>query len=72
MSKVAETSARSAPCRTTSAPARPPASSVSASTTMDLPAPVSPVSTVSPGRHSISTASMMAKSRICSEVSMGV
>src|SRR5450631_1436107 len=70
-SKVAETSARSAPWRTTSAPARPPARSCSASTTMDLPAPVSPVSTVKPGRHSISMASMMAKSRICSEVSTG-
>ena len=65
-----ETSARSAPWRTTSAPARPPASSCSASTRIDLPAPVSPVSTVSPGRSSSSTASMMAKSRICRCVSM--
>ena len=55
-SKVPDISARSAPWRTTSAPARPPASSCSASTRIDLPAPVSPVSTVSPGRSSSSTA----------------
>src|SRR5579862_7784037 len=69
-SKVAETSARSAPWRTASAPARAPASSCNASTMIDLPAPVSPVSTVSPGRSSSSTESMMAKSRICRCVSM--
>ena len=64
IAKVAETSARSAPCRTTSAPARPPAASSSASTRMDLPAPVSPVSTVRPEASSSSAASMIAKSRI--------
>src|SRR5262245_7782579 len=72
MSKVAESSARSAPARTTSAPPLPPASSASASTTMDLPAPVSPVSTVSPARTSSSMRSMMAKSRICRWVSMSL
>ncbi len=65
MSAVAVISARSAPLRTHSAPARPPASSSRASTIMDLPAPVSPVSTVRPGWNSSSTASISAKSRIC-------
>src|SRR5438105_10589378 len=69
-SKAHVISARSAPWRTASAPARPPASSCSASTTIDLPAPVSPVSTVSPGRNSSSTESMRAKSRICRWLSM--
>src|ERR1044072_6676252 len=39
---------------------------------IDLPAPVSPVSTVSPGCNSSSTESMIAKSRICRCVSMGL
>src|SRR5262245_30479902 len=70
MSNVAAISARSAPARITSAPPRPPHKSCSASTTMDLPAPVSPVSTVSPGRNSSSIESMIAKSRICRWVSI--
>src|ERR1700733_104464 len=65
ISAVAQISARSVPARTTSAPARLPHSSYSASTMIDLPAPVSPVSTVSPGLNSSSTASIIAKSRIC-------
>ena len=44
--------------------------SMTASTKMDLPAPVSPVSAVSPDRNSRSTASMMAKSRMERWVSM--
>jgi hypothetical protein len=38
---------------------------------IDLPAPVSPVSTVSPAWKSTSSVSMIAKSRICKCVSMG-
>jgi hypothetical protein len=48
-SKTQETTALSAPWRTTSAEALPPISRASASTRMDLPAPVSPVSRLSPG-----------------------
>ncbi len=47
-SKMAETRARSVSDRTMSADARPPKTSPSASTTMDLPLPVSPVSRLSP------------------------
>ena len=50
-SKVAVTSARSAPWRTAPLSARPPTASSSASTRIDLPAPVSPVSTVKPRRE---------------------
>src|SRR6185312_8025611 len=63
-------SARSAPWRTTPASARSPMARPSASTRMDLPAPVSPVSTVMPGFSSSSSVSMMAKSRMRMCVSM--
>ena len=53
--------AASSPVRTRSADARPPSSSPTASTRMDLPAPVSPVKTFSPGSNSTSTASMTAR-----------
>ena len=49
-----------------------PSSRPRAVTTIVFPAPVSPVSTVRPGRNSISAASMIAKSRICRCVSMSV
>jgi len=42
------TTARCAPARTVSAEARPPTRSVNACTSKDLPAPVSPDSTLSP------------------------
>ena len=51
-------------------PARPPASSITASTTSDFPAPVSPVSTVRPSPNATSTSSRTARSRTRSEVSM--
>src|SRR6185312_9266078 len=70
-SNVAAISARSAPWRIISGPPRPPASSCRASTSIDLPAPVSPVSTVSPARSSSSMASMMAKSRTAKRMSIG-
>ena len=41
--------------------ARPPKRRLSASTMMDLPVPVSPVSTLKPGANSISSRSMVAK-----------
>jgi len=47
-SKMPEIRARSAPVRIMSADARPPNSRASASTTMDLPEPVSPVSRFRP------------------------
>ena len=50
-SNSALTSARSAPARTTPGSARPPSASASASTRIDLPAPVSPVSAVKPARE---------------------
>src|SRR5450631_460619 len=52
-----------------SAPPRPPAMTSSASTTMDFPAPVSPVSAVRPGPKSSSASSTMTKSRSCRCVS---
>ena len=67
---VAQISARSAPARMMSAVARAPPARVSASTMIDLPAPVSPVSTVRPGAKSSSTVSTMARSRIRRWVSM--
>ena len=47
-SKTAVTSPCSAPCRTSALSPRPPSASDSASSRIDLPAPVSPVSTVRP------------------------
>src|SRR5690554_4028909 len=54
----------------TSVMARPPKSRLRASMMMDLPAPVSPVSTVKPERTGISRCSMMAKLRMTRWVSM--
>src|SRR3989338_523218 len=55
----------------TPASARSPSASARASMTMDLPAPVSPVSTVRPASSSSSRRSMMAKSRMarCASIS---
>ncbi len=51
-SKTASTVARSAPARTTPDDARSPSRRERAPTTMDLPAPVSPESTLSPAPSS--------------------
>jgi hypothetical protein len=59
-SKTQATTALSAPWRTTSAEALPPISSASASTRIDLPAPVSPVSRLSPGPKTAMAWSMTA------------
>jgi hypothetical protein len=63
-------SARAQPSRTTPASPRPPSASWSASTRIDLPAPVSPLSTLKPDAKSISSASTMTKSRIARRCSM--
>src|SRR5688572_3813594 len=52
------------PVRTRSEEARAPRSSPTASTRMDLPAPVSPVRTLNPGSNSTSTPSMTARLRM--------
>ena len=70
-SNSALTSARAAPSRTTPASPRLPSASWSASTRIDLPAPVSPLSTVNPDENSISSASTMTKSRIARRCSIG-
>src|SRR5450432_426849 len=57
-SKSASTSASSAPLRTSSGRARAPSTSDSASTSIDLPAPVSPVTTLKPGESSSSSRSI--------------
>ena len=51
-SKSASTSASSAPLRTSSGRARPPRTRDRASTSIDFPAPVSPVTTLNPGESS--------------------
>src|SRR5207247_369137 len=61
---------RAAPSRTSSTDPRPPARSDSASTRIDLPAPVSPVMTVSPASSSISRSSTMARFLTVSRRSM--
>ena len=61
---------RLAPARTMVGSARPPSTSCSASTTSVLPAPVSPVSTVIPGRTSSDRSSMTPRSRTRSSVSI--
>ena len=53
--------AASSPVRTRSPEARPPSSRPTASTRIDLPAPVSPVRTLRPASNSTSTASMTAR-----------
>ena len=60
-SKSASTTASSAPSRSTSALMRPPRTRWRALTRIDLPAPVSPVRTFSPGPKRTSTESTMAK-----------
>src|SRR6266513_2226260 len=64
MANSAVTSARSAPERTCSLPARSPSVNDRASIRIDFPAPVSPVRAVKPGRNSSSRRSTIAKSRI--------
>src|SRR5205823_4435374 len=61
LSKIASIDAASSPLRTRSPDARPPSNRPTASTKIDLPAPVSPVRTLKPGSNSTSAASMMAK-----------
>ena len=60
----AETSAFSAPARTSVESARRPMTSPSASIRIDLPAPVSPVSTLKPGAQSRLSSSMIARLRM--------
>ena len=62
-SNSALTSVRAQPSRITLTSARPPVTSCSASTRMDLPAPVSPVKTVKPSANSRSSSLTMTKSR---------
>ena len=71
-SKTAETTPLSAPVLTSSRLVLAPSTAPRESTTMDLPAPVSPVSTVSPLRNSISAFSITAIFSICSSVSISV
>src|SRR5216684_6920410 len=58
------------PCRTRPASPRPPSASANASSRMDLPAPVSPVSTARPRENSISSRSIRTMSRIERRASM--
>src|SRR6185503_15603107 len=58
------------PVRTRSDEARSPRRRPTASTMMDLPAPVSPVRTLNPGSNSTSTASMTARLRMRRKRSM--
>src|SRR3954470_6882690 len=60
----------STPWRTRPASPRPPSASAKASSRMDLPAPVSPVSTASPRENSISSRSIRTMSRIDRRASM--
>src|SRR6202171_547134 len=61
----------STPCRTRPASPRPPSARAKASSRMDLPAPVSPVSTARPRENSISSRSIRTMSRIERRASMG-
>src|SRR6188472_231902 len=70
MSKAAMTLPCSAPWRTRPASPRPPSASAKASSRMDFPAPVSPVSTASPRENSISSRSIRTMSRIDRRASM--
>src|SRR5581483_5612485 len=63
------TTARSAPWRTWSVLARPPRARASASTSRDLPLPVSPVSRLSPGPNLTCARSTRARSRTWSSFS---
>src|SRR5437879_6247129 len=69
-SKVAVTWPCSAPWRTRPESPRPPSASAKASGRMDLPAPVSPVSTARPRENSISSRSIRTMSRIDRRASM--
>src|ERR1700682_1640378 len=60
----------SAPCRTRPASPRPPSAAANAARRMDLPAPVSPVSTARPRENSISSRSIRTMSRIERRASM--
>src|SRR5947209_13481167 len=69
-SNTAVTCPCSTPCRTRPASPRPPSASAKASSRMDLPAPVSPVSTARPGENSMSSRSIRTMSRIERRASM--
>ena len=69
-SNCASTTAASSPARTRSARALEPRNRVSASTMMDLPAPVSPVSTFRPDSKWIATSRNRASPRMCRNESM--
>src|ERR1700761_5769778 len=69
-SKTAVTWPCSAPGRTRVASPRPPSANAKASSKMDLPAPVSPVSTARPRENSISRRSIRTMSRIDRRASM--
>ena len=69
-SNAAVTCPCSAPWRTRAASPRAPSASAKASSRMDLPAPVSPVSTDRPDAKSISSRSMRTMSRMESRASM--
>src|ERR1700682_1525899 len=69
-SNTAVTCPRSTPWRTRPESPRPPSASAHASRRMDLPAPVSPVSTARPPENSISSRSIRTMSRIDRRASM--
>src|SRR5262249_16464640 len=69
-SKIASTVACASPVRTRSADARAPSRRPTASTRIDLPAPVSPVKTLNPGSNSTSTASITPRLRMGRKRSM--
>src|SRR6266516_1052949 len=69
-SNTAVTCPCSMPCRTRPESPRPPSASANASRRMDLPAPVSPVSTARPRENSISSRSIRTMSRIERRASM--
>src|SRR5258705_5252803 len=69
-SNTAVTCPCSAPWRTRPESPRPPSASAKASSRMDLPAPVSPVSTARPRENSISSRSIRTMSRIDRRASM--
>ncbi len=72
MSRTPSTRARAAPWRTTDASAREPSSRPSAVTTMVLPAPVSPVTTLSPGPNSSNASSITPSDEIRSSSSIAM
>src|SRR6202165_4309260 len=70
-SNTPSTVARSAPCRTWSAPPRAPSVRLSASTISDFPLPVSPVRRLRPGPKCTRDSATSARSRTLSSFSMG-